>query len=465
MQLLSTNCIISFNTKKNSMPSKNSKSPTFILGLSKGLKQSEQSSLHLADKLESSLADKLESSLNPIPIKNTLLSCSLERTLLNIATFDSYGEETTGRIILRNEILGGMNNKGELYNVFEDEKLDFLSLPETWNIDSKRLLFSSFNSSNYTIFETPPSPLMSTNKCKNACINDSITAYNITMPLNKWVRYCSLTPIQGSACVSYNTEWEFQNCLITNCPYVIDIVNYINFECSSCVSNSRANESFNRRINRCTSSYNFNDALNCKYIFNGGSDIPVITRGKASYQLYVAFPEDINVINYCGFVHTRFLKKGFTISVFNPHPVTSFENVPTTDDPVFLFQRAQIKYLLKYIKQNTQKSEIVVIIGDINNGPGSLEDNITAVWEENYKLILDSGYEDVFSSPVCTFGCNLYQNSPTRQFLDHAFIRNNKKGVYLANNKVIFSTQSYPIGLVQNISLSDHYGIRASICY
>jgi len=385
--------------------------------------------------------------------------------MLNVGTFSTFGEDSNPSTLLpRTYALGGYNSGsgGLLLEAFEKEKLDFLSLPETWNSDLRNILLSSFFGK-YHVFI--PSGTKQPG-CKNACITNPYSAYSFTLGLNRWVQFCSFRNIPGTdfSCIKSTSELEFQGCILQFCPFLVpELEAQNNFQCINCMTNAIEGESYSERVLRCSSSYVESDAQNCKYAFGGESDIPVVTRKKPLSIEFIPFPENINFVSYMGFVYTK-LKSHFPkpVHIFSTHLISALKNVPTSDDPLAVVSIGQIKYLINYINKKVPKNEVAVIVGDLNCGPGNETAGITPIWNSHYKLFLDAGFKSAFKKPVCTFGCNQFANSPTKQFLDNILIR--AKNMCTSKEATFLDKEDIPISVNYNVSASDHFGIRASIC-
>src|SRR5581483_10072621 len=76
--------------------------------------------------------------------------------------------------------------------------------------------------------------------CKNAAYtNVTYTAFNLTFSINKWVEYCSLTPIpgQGTSCVGQTGEGAYALCLTNFFPFLPGLMTQCgNYEAITCLS-------------------------------------------------------------------------------------------------------------------------------------------------------------------------------------------------------------------------------------
>lgn len=110
---------------------------------------------------------------------------------------------------------------------------------------------------------------VSNTSCRNGCFtNVTYNAYNFTLPINKWVEYCSLTPVpgRGISCSQVATEGDYTTCVSDFCPFLAPfIAQSRNYECLTCLTTPVAGESRISRIFKCSATYTDTDAVSCQY--------------------------------------------------------------------------------------------------------------------------------------------------------------------------------------------------------
>ena len=103
--------------------------------------------------------------------------------------------------------------------------------------------------------------------CRNACAtNFTITALNFVLPINKWVEYCSLTPVpgRGISCSQTLSDSEYAACLSQFCPFLTPYINAQNPECANCLLTPVTGESRTSRVFKCAATYTAEDASQCR---------------------------------------------------------------------------------------------------------------------------------------------------------------------------------------------------------
>ncbi len=128
------------------------------------------------------------------------------------------------------------------------------------------VVFLLVSSASFYKFQASALPLPG---CKNAIFtNVTYTALNFTLPANKWVEYCSLSPVpgRGTACSQATTQADYDSCIAQFCPFLPGFLNQVkNQEAVVCLSVAVPGESRTSRIFRCSANYIDTDAVNCAY--------------------------------------------------------------------------------------------------------------------------------------------------------------------------------------------------------
>jgi sugar lactone lactonase YvrE len=108
---------------------------------------------------------------------------------------------------------------------------------------------------------------------------------NFTLPVNKWVEYCSLTPVpsRGSSCSQAGSEAEYRGCLQDFCPFLVPFMEQVrNFECIQCLTTPVPGESRISRIFKCSATYIDTDAVNCRVLFPANPQSVTVLAGNSA---------------------------------------------------------------------------------------------------------------------------------------------------------------------------------------
>lgn len=151
-------------------------------------------------------------------------------------------------------------------------------------------VFLLFSSAGFYSFTTSNASPLSLPGCKNGCFtNVTYNAYNFTLPINKWVEYCSLTPVPGvgASCSQATSEAAYGQCLTTFCPFLAPyIAQKGNYECLTCLTNPVVGESRTSRIFRCSANYIDTDASQCA--FPRPQNVTALADNAATFQSRVS---------------------------------------------------------------------------------------------------------------------------------------------------------------------------------
>lgn len=127
-------------------------------------------------------------------------------------------------------------------------------------------LFVILSSAGFLSYQASSLP---TSGCKNGCFtNVTYSAFNFTLPINKWVEYCSLTPVPslGISCSQTTSNVAYEQCVSSFCPFLPGFVAQVgNLECLNCLTAPVDGESRISRIFKCSATYTDTDAVKCSY--------------------------------------------------------------------------------------------------------------------------------------------------------------------------------------------------------
>lgn len=131
-------------------------------------------------------------------------------------------------------------------------------------------------------------------------------------------------------------------------------------------------------------------------------------------------------------------------------------------------QLAQIDALMQWV-QDTSGTEPAVVMGDFNNGPGTMGN--PAEFPANYDTLLAGGLVDPYAEQLpdqCTY-CNANPlneddlTAPGGVIIDHVFFRNFETQDFssqrILDEPITLSTDEGPV----ESRLSDHYGVKVTV--
>lgn len=124
-------------------------------------------------------------------------------------------------------------------------------------------------------------------------------------------------------------------------------------------------------------------------------------------------------------------------------------------------QAAQIDQVLAFIDEKSDGSRPVVLLGDLNTGPGRPADGIVGEWPEHYDRLLAAGFEAPCGGPSAP--CTICSDNTLRstdsddKLIDHILIKHGASEATCSR----FMTETISIevdGAPVETSYSDHYG-------
>ncbi len=173
-----------------------------------------------------------------------------------------------------------------------------------------------------------------------------------------------------------------------------------------------------------------------------------------------------STLNRRAVLYARVEAPEVTAHVFCTHLTPIFDDIPFPGTGGWEGeQRAQIEALIDFVDSKTTPEDRIVLLGDLNTGPGF--GGITAVAQENYNLVLTRFPTDVYleamETPLCTFcGDNpLVPEGTPSSIIDHILVRNlDAQNV----ERILDGTVDVPVdGRTETVTFSDHFGVRAAL--
>ena len=162
---------------------------------------------------------------------------------------------------------------------------------------------------------------------------------------------------------------------------------------------------------------------------------------------------------------------GESFAVFCTHTTPEFDGITYPGDYESWDgeQERQIGQMLTFVDEKKQDGDVVVLLGDMNDGP-AIPPDIEGELEDNFQMFLDAGFVDPYPQSVdvqCTFcAANELNPSDTRNaVIDHTFFRGLAAGYSLAADRVLDGAvvTVTPAEGEKQVPLSDHYGVRATL--
>jgi endonuclease/exonuclease/phosphatase family metal-dependent hydrolase len=158
--------------------------------------------------------------------------------------------------------------------------------------------------------------------------------------------------------------------------------------------------------------------------------------------------------------------EGETVALVCTHLTPEFDAVPYTGDLGSWAdeQAHQIGQIEEFVDSRVADGEMVVFMGDMNNGP-AVDPDIDADLPENYALFGESGYLDPFTEgkdALCSYCAEnpLNVDLDRNALIDHVFFRNFPSGTRYSGTRfldlaITLETAEGPV----DSRVSDHYGV------
>ncbi|MCZ7687040.1 MAG: hypothetical protein M5U28_53170 [Sandaracinaceae bacterium] len=173
-----------------------------------------------------------------------------------------------------------------------------------------------------------------------------------------------------------------------------------------------------------------------------------------------------STLNRRAVIYARVQAEQVEAHVFCTHLTAILDDIPYPGTGSWeAEQRAQIEALLAFIDDKTTDEDRVVLLGDLNTGPGF--GDIAPAEEANYNLLLTrfrNPYIEELESPLCTFcAANpLVPDDADSVIIDHVLVRNldsDETAARILTQEVQVDVDGTPT----TVALSDHYGVRVAL--
>jgi hypothetical protein len=359
------------------------------------------------------------------------------------------------------------------------ESLDVLCLNDLRSAQRRDTALANFDRNVWNIYQ--PERLSG---CRNACqTNQTISAMNFTLPFNKWVEYCSLTPLPGvgSACSQVTGgPAAYAACLDSFCPWIAPPV--LNEECRSCIMNQPTGVSQTSNVFNCSANYIGSDAQRCN---DAGATI--VSRYPFLATEYRLFPRE-SVANQDYGVDNWGVSYAKIQTPLGPtHLFCS--NFVTPSIPTFSYQRLppavaqdlnaiQTQDVLAFINSKTN-GEPAIFLGDTGSGPAVVSSPTgpaNAQWANAYTLLESGGLTNALlanlgpdslpaSAAACTFGCGTNDAAFSTHIMTSGSgpTPDNSTAPLCSRNGSTFLTTATATTANGPVPLSRHFGVRADI--
>jgi endonuclease/exonuclease/phosphatase family metal-dependent hydrolase len=274
--------------------------------------------------------------------------------------------------------------------------------------------------------------------------------------------------VNNSNCSSLPFK-DFVQCAFKNCS---DEFAELAPSCLGCLSFSNANETVLDRFQRCLNPLitSGNETQNgtksnntCEYFFGGWSDNVILSKYPFIATNYTLYDQSPLVAWTALYAKINDSEIGYA-NIFCTHLSADIPLIETE-----FANRDQSEQLTEFVKFQTEKTQgPIFIMGDFNSGPAGK--NITAAWLNNYQILAtEPGWKNLYVQNAKNVECTYCKTNPfvsgnESYLIDHIF------GARSTNTCVVsvdrFATEN--IVTIENLNatypLSDHYGVRASIC-
>lgn len=367
--------------------------------------------------------------------------------------------------------VGTFNTLQIFFAPFKDERLDetieylrddltdlsVLCLQELWDTDQRNRVISQLSSRYPHSLAAAGLPQ---NQCSGGCGSDEIRA----------IKDC----LSSFECLDFTDSTSFSDCVRLNCRETIE---GLGAECTTCLQQGDSVGDIFRNVDNCFSNDNTETNNGTCYAFNAQSDNVLLSKIPFDETDVLYFTNSPITLTTALYGKIQVPNVG-TAHVFCTHLLPA-------DLPVFTFEEEvnfnQTKELLAWVESklgssstnnstvgnSTASTEPVIILGDFNHGP-------SGYFPANYDFIINSGYSSAYidnGNRNCTYcRSNPLTYGTTTLIIDHVYLKNafsttsNRFGTYWdesvdINHEIIGIT----IGS-DEVTLSDHYGVRSTIC-
>jgi len=315
------------------------------------------------------------------------------------------------------------------------QDLSVLCIQELWSVDQRQEVITGLQG-RYPHNHYAPA-VQST--CNGGCSRSELDN----------IRNC----ISDNDCSLFSSN--FKDCVYSNCQPQLESVGV---SCATCLQAGDSVGDIFRNLDNCFSDDNANPADVC-YAYEGQSDNLLLSTTPFEVTDVLYFSE--SPITVTTALYGRLNTSIGVTHVFCTHllpadlPVFTFENVTNYNQSI---------QLLDWVNSKVgNASEAVMILGDFNHGPN--------YWPDNYDYVINSGYIDAYTSAGNT-NCTYCDSNPLAMgdrsmIIDHIYLKNARQV-----SSVRFGTfeeynlESIDIPFIDynRIPISDHYGVRASVC-
>jgi len=377
--------------------------------------------------------------------------------IVKALTFNTYGINTGKYLMERIGTLASV-----LPKFLNDNHIDVTCLQELWDPEIRGYALSGIKAPSQVYH---PAPLAQPG-CANSCFNFKIDDHPI---INQQIQLCALAPVlpDGMSCATkYEDNLAFQQCFLQVAaqlsPGLVDYITLVNPQCIFCVTTPIAGENMEKRVHKCSDTYVKADADKCRFAFGGQADSTIVTRLPILEKGYFPYPDNINPLSNRGITYVKLRSKlGLHVKVFCTHMITSPDGIPP--DYFVKENAAQVKASIDYVKSKTKPGDVIIYLGDTNNGLGGKTWN--AIWPDNYKLFTNVWKDASAPKGLCTYGCNILDPTPgAPRDIDHIFVpKNSFPHLTFTGTKIVLDQRivNTTDGMMP---LSDHSGMMTTIC-
>ncbi|BDC48951.1 hypothetical protein F183_A12670 [Bryobacterales bacterium F-183] len=417
-------------------------------------------------------------------------SCSVTQAI-RVATFDTNVSKDETNVPQRVAALANI-----LPQAAQLQNLAVMCVNDLRRPEVRNAALANFDRNIWNIYHPTP---VNQSGCKNACVvNTTYSALGFTLPLNKWMEYCSFTPVpgKGTSCSQATTESEFRACLAGFCPFMPSFMTANSPTCDYCVSAPVTGESRTTRLFKCTATFTDADAVNCRYGEGGEAGGTLISRYPflaTEYRQFAPPPQVPAAPGYSPFP-PGLSNWGLTYGLVSTpigrvHLFCSAQTTPWTamaDPPWNLndtyaqpLNAAQNQEILNYI-QSKANGEPVIFMGNTGSGPAvgsSPTGPANAIWASNFATLQTSLTDALLanrnastSQPAPAAACTYNCSSPNQAaYTDHILTSGQATvpqgydpALCHTNGTTMFTADlaTTPNGLVP---VSKHFGVRSDI--
>lgn len=205
------------------------------------------------------------------------------------------------------------------------------------------------------------------------------------------------------------------------------------------------------------------------FVYDGALGTVLLSKSELTATDYTLID---STLNRRAVIHARTTLAGQPVALFCTHTTPEFDDIPYPGEfGTWVDEQAhQVEQMLAYVAAKAQAGDLVVLMGDMNDGP-AIPPDVDGELEANFQKFLDAGFVAPYTTApgaTCTFcESNPLNPADTRNVLiDHVLLKGGAPDLTFEAARVLDDT---PVtvtpagGAETQVPLSDHYGVQVEV--